>query len=489
MRSVQSVIAVFVVLLLPAIAPPMALAQGPSPETFSLRRSLETALGNSDEIRAAEAGLRVANQQVREAWSSVMPDVRFSASYTRNLKVPVAFLPAIILDPNADPNDLIPVRFGADNAWSAGLVLDQPIFEAQAFIGVSTAGRFREVEVERLRGVSQQVVSLVRRAYFDALVADEDLRRLTESVDRITETLAETRALNRAGLTSSYDVLRFEVQLANQEAQVTRAANTVAETRRLLLVELGMNPSQPIELLGSFIEMDLDDLAGNTPANREMLELAGALGAENTDFAELLQTAEVYRTDLRQLRGAVDLDEARLAVQRAEFYPTLSLFSNWSIQAQENGSLSFFQNSATSTIAGLRVEVPLFTGFSRFARVEQAKATVAQTEARLARAEREAIEQVQTFHDNVIESRQRANSQRAAVAQAQRGFEIATAEYRAGVGSQLQVTDADLALRTSEFNYAQAVFDYLTARSLLDLALGTAPAVVGDVGETLGDRQ
>jgi len=133
--------------------------------------------------------------------------------------------------------------------------------------------------------------------------------------------------------------------------------------------------------------------------------------------------------------------------------------------------------------------VPLFTGFARFARVEQAKATVAQTEARLARAEREAIEQVQTFHNNVIESRQRANSQRVAVGQAQRGFEIATAEYRAGVGSQLQVTDADLALRTSEFNYAQAVFDYLTARSLLDLALGTAPADLGDVGQSLGDRQ
>jgi outer membrane protein TolC len=489
MKANQAAIAILMTGVLLACVPARAYAQGPRPELFSLRRSLETALANSDEIRAAEAGLRIANQQVREAWSSVLPEVRFSASYTRNFKVPVAFLPAILIDPDADPNELIPVRFGADNAWSAGLVLDQPIFEAQAFIGVSTAGRFREVEVERLRGTSQLVVSQVRQGYFNALVADEDLRRLTESVNRITATLAETRALNRAGLTSSYDVLRFEVQLANQEAQVTRAANTVAETRRLLLVDLGLNPSEPIELLGSFIEIDLDDLSANTPANREMLELAGALGAETKDFEELLKTASVYRTDLRQLRGAVDLDEARLAIQRAEFYPTLSLFSNWSIQAQQNGSLSFFQNSATSTVAGLRVEVPLFTGFARFARVEQAKATVAQTEARLARAERETIEQVQTFYNNVIESRQRANSQRVAVGQAQRGFEIATAEYRAGVGSQLQVTDADLALRTSEFNYAQAVFDYLTARSLLDLALGTAPADLGDVGQPLGDRQ
>ena len=155
-------------------------AQGGEVEVFSLRRSLETALGNSDELRAAEAGLQIANQQVREAWSAVLPDVRFSASYARNFQVPVAFLPAVIIDPNAPPNELIPVRFGADNAWSAGIVLEQPLFEAQAFIGLSTAGRFRSIEIERVRGTAQQVVSRVRQGYFNALVADEDLRRLTE---------------------------------------------------------------------------------------------------------------------------------------------------------------------------------------------------------------------------------------------------------------------------------------------------------------------
>ncbi len=468
---------------------PNGVAQEPQAEVFSLRRSIETALGNSEDLLVAEAALRVANQQVREAWGSVLPDIRFSASYTRNFKVPVAFLPAIFLDPNANPNDVIPVRFGADNAWSAGIAVSQPLFEAQAFIGLGAAGRFRNIEEERYRGTAQQVVSAVRQAYFNALLAVEDLRRLTESVERITETLEETRAMNRAGLGSSYDVLRFEVQLANQQAQATRAANVVEETRRLLLVELGMDPTTSVELVGRLNEVDLDDLAANDRHNRELVALAGAAGAENTDAEELLAVADRFRTDLRQLRGNVDLDEARLAVERADFYPTLSLFSNWNMQAQENGSPSFFENSATSAIAGLSVEVPIFVGFSRFARVEQAKATVQQAEARLARAERSAVQQVRTLHDNVVEARERATSQRAAVAQAQRGFEIATAEYRAGIGSQLQVTDAELALRTSEFNYAQAVYDYLTARSLLDLALGTAPAELSELGQQFGDRQ
>jgi outer membrane protein TolC len=77
------------------------------------------------------------------------------------------------------------------------------------------------------------------------------------------------------------------------------------------------------------------------------------------------------------------------------------------------------------------------------------------------------------------EARERVASQGRAVEQARRGFEIASAEYRAGLGSQLQISDAELALRQSEFNYAQAVYDYLSARSNLDAARGTVPARPG----------
>ena len=71
----------------------------------------------------------------------------------------------------------------------------------------------------------------------------------------------------------------------------------------------------------------------------------------------------------------------------------------------------------------------------------------------------------------------RARGQKLAVEQAQRGFEIASAQYREGLGSQLELTDAEVALRQSEFNYAQAVYDYLVARAQLDQATGQVPLV------------
>ena len=75
------------------------------------------------------------------------------------------------------------------------------------------------------------------------------------------------------------------------------------------------------------------------------------------------------------------------------------------------------------------------------------------------------------------EAHLRAVGQALAVRQARRGFDIASAQFSEGLGSQLELTDAEVALRQSEFNYAQAVFDYLVARAQFDEATGQVPLV------------
>jgi outer membrane protein TolC len=468
---------------------PVAL-QAQAGETLTLRAALESALANNAEVEAADEGVQIANAQVREAWATVLPDVLFNASYQRNLRVQEAFLPAIIFDPNAGPDDLVPVRFGSDNIWQATVSVTQPLFEARAFVGVGAANRLRMLEEERARGTRQEIVSRVRQAFFGALLAAEDLRLLQLSIERVRQTLGETQAMNRAGLASTYDVLRFEVQLSNLEAQVRRAENGVKAASRQLLVELGLEPTGGVEVLGRLNQIDLDDVDGNDPLNAELLALAGVPVTEEESVDDLIATARQQRSDLRQLRSSIDLEAARRAVERAEFFPKVSLFSNFSIQAQENGSLNFFGSNAnertTAAAAGVRVELPLFRGFSRFARVSSASASIRITEARLDRAERQTLGDVRTSHEAVVEARMRAGAQRAAVGQARRGYEIATLEYREGIGSQLQVTDAEVALRQSEFNYAQAVYDYLIARSQLDLALGTVPVNAGEIEAAYG---
>jgi outer membrane protein TolC len=447
----------------------------------TLQQAVALAIEHNPQLEAARYALEEADEQVSEAWGNVFPTLDLSTTFTRNLTPALNFLPAVLFDPTADPNDLIPVRFGADNLWSLSLNLEQPIFNAAAFIGVGAAGRFKALQDEAVRGQVQEVVTRVRTAYYQLLLSQEQVRLVENSLARVRATLAETRALNEAGLVSDYDVLRLEVEEANLVPNLRRSRNAVLQARRTLAVELDLEDGagETLQVAGSLAEMDLASPENNSADNQAILALAGV----DRDWTResLVDEALAGRSDIRQLEAQESLRRTELQLARTEYLPKLSLFGTYSINSQQNGSPDFFGGPrAFNRLAGVQLTLPIFQGFQRDARIDQRSAVVRQVQAQTAYARSQAASQVRSLFEQVEESQLRAEGQQLAVAQARRGFEIARAEYAEGLGSQLQVTDAEVALRQSEFNYAQAVYDYLAARARLDEAVGRVPT--GDEG-------
>jgi outer membrane protein TolC len=332
-------------------------------------------------------------------------------------------------------------------------------------------------------------VTRVRLAYYGLLLAQEDDRLITESVDRVRQSLEETRALNRAGLASDYDVLRLEVELANLEPNLQRAENAVIQARRQLAIELNLEEMEGLRVTGSLAEMDLESLEGNNPANREIL----ALGQTTLDSGaeEVVERAMEGRSDLKQLEWTEKLRTAEMRAEQAEFFPKVSIFGNYSINAQQNGSPDFFgdeMSRGTSKWVGISVSLPVFTGFSRGSRVDQKRALLNQTRNQSALARLQAEGQVKSIREQAEEALDRARGQQLAVGQARRGFEIANAQYREGLSSSLEQRDAEVALRQSEFNYAQAVYDFLVFQAQLDEAVGEVPMVSEVLNRRMASR-
>jgi len=304
-------------------------------------------------------------------------------------------------------------------------------------------------------------------------------------LSRLRQSLGETEALYDAGLASEYDVLRLRVEVANLEPNLRRAYNASLQARRQIAVELDISDQESLEVTGSLAEMDLEDLAANTPANREILAFTGFQG----DVSDALRLAGELRSDVRQLELNEDLRRSEMKLEQVSYLPEVTLFGNYIINAQDNGSPNFFARGdgqrAYSRLVGVRVSVPIFQGFRRDARIDQKRALVRQAEALTQVGFDQAIAQVKGLVEASEEAHERARGQRLAVTQAERGFEIASAQYREGLSSQLELTDSEVALRQSEFNYAQAVYDYLVARAQLDEATGRVPLV--DIGAQ-GDR-
>ena len=457
----------------------MGNAQTPSGSmTLSIREAVELALQQSLDMEDAFLALEEAEERVSEAWSNVYPSVDFSGSYTRNIAPMVSFLPAEIF--GGEPGEFLKVQFGADNAWTSSFVLDQPLFEAQIFIGVGAAGRYKGLQEEVVRGRAQNLVTRVRLAYYSLLLAQEDLRLITNSLERVQQSLEETEALNRAGLAADYDVLRLQVEAANLSPNLRRAENAIRQARRQLAIELNLEELEALEVTGNLASMDLENMNRNEVANLEILSLGGMEGMLEMEVDEVLDAAFETRSDLKQLELTEKLRTAELRAEQVEYVPKISLFGNYQINAQQNGSPNFFgdeMSRATSKWVGIQVSVPIFTGFRRDARIDQKRAVLNQARNQSTLARLQAEGQVKSIREQAGEALERAQGQKLAVTQAQRGFEIASAQYREGLGSQLELTDAEVALRQSEFNYAQAVYDFLVSQAQLDEAVGQVPMV------------
>jgi outer membrane protein TolC len=328
---------------------------------------------------------------------------------------------------------------------------------------------------ETVRGRAQGVVTGTRLAYYDVLLADEALRLNDNSVRRVRQVLEETEALHRAGMASEYDVLRLRVELANLEPNLRRAQNAAAAARRNLGVVTGLDSiSSTVQLEGTLAILGRGEAAGwkASAGDGEFVDL----DASSAD--EVVELALRHRSDLRQLDFTARLRQTEVRLERAEYLPKVSLFGLYTINAQQSGSPDFFgYPRAYGRQVGVQVSLPLFSGFQRPARLGQKQAALRQVEAQRALTSARAEHEVRTLYDEALEARARAEAQSQAVAQAARGFEIASAQYREGLGSQLEVTDAEVALRQSEFNHAEAIYDYLVARARLDEAAGRVPLV------------
>ncbi|MDE0449366.1 MAG: TolC family protein [Spirochaetaceae bacterium] len=453
----------------------------PGSGALPLRTAVEVALTGNLQIVAAALSVRIAEQQVREAYAGVWPQVSAEASYLRSLG---AWSQRVV--PDEDPEIESDTSNAPDNTWTASLKLNQTVMDFRVFSGLAAADNLLSLRGEERRGAAHQVVDLVRQSYFNVLLAAEREALTEQSIARVRQTLRETRARHSEGFASDDELLRAEVQFTNLETRLILARNQVAAARGRLLVALGVDPLQPVAVSGSLSELQLAPGAVNSAGNADLLAASGAVALAAMTEEELRQAAFTLRSDLRQLRSSVTLGEIQVEVQQREVLPVIRAFGSVDFRVADNDEDDVFGSPLgperysqwdLSASAGLSIQVPVFSGFRPSARLEQRREELRLVTSRLRQAELDMVNQVRTLAASMREARARAASQRVAIVQSQRGYDIATARYRAGVGSQFEVVAAETTLREAEFNYAQAVYDYLSTASRLEVATGQVPLV------------
>jgi outer membrane protein TolC len=431
---------------------PGILRAAEEPEATRMVVGLEDAvnigLKQNRDLEIARLDKEMAGQKVREAWSEVLPHVTSNFTYTRSVKPTVMFFPDIF----TGSGQTTTIEVSQDNAAVASLNVNQTIFKLSAIAGIRASSLVKKISRESYRQVNAEVVTGIRKAYYDALITKEKLKLIEQSIVRWEQARKDTKSLFQQGVAADIDTLKAFLAVENIKPDLIRAQNgvTIASTR--LKTVMGIRQETELVLSDSLSVRQVTVPGNISSAYKEALE---------------------KRPDVRSLALQVDAEGERITEARSEGFPSLSAFGQLDAQTQfDDGTELSDTRWPVSSSVGLQLSLPIFSGFRTSARIEQAKIVQMQTKTRLEDLKNQVRADVEVRLSNLLEARQRIDVQSRTIAVAERSYRITRLRFREGIGSQLELTDAELQLNTAKTNYLQAVYDYLIASVELEKSVG-----------------
>ncbi len=411
---------------------------------LALDEAIEIALANNRSLQIARLEIDKADAQVSEAFGNALPSLDLSANYSRNIKKQIFYFPGTDGIPR-------PIEIGSDNALSTELRLQQVLFNSAVLTGVGTAKTYAQISRQQLRATAAETVLMVKKAYYGALLT-RDVLVLNEQLLANAEQNYQTAVkFYQAGMRAEFDAIRAEVQMENQRPAVVEARDNYQMAIDNLKLLLGMAPEVTLELTGALEHPASTDTTAQT-------------------VAAARQILDQYNPQLQTLRLSTNVNEQLIDINRSEYLPTLAFFGSYQYQAQSDklSELSF----QPTALVGLSLSINLFNGWRTTARVEQAKIDYMKSEQQLAQLDQALKTQLEATLRRINYAQQRIAASERTIAQAQRGYNIATVAYSAGTGTQLQINDAELALAQSRLNQLNAIFDYRSTLADLEGLLG-----------------
>jgi len=450
----------------------------PSEGRLNLQKAIETALANSSDIRRALLSVQDAKQLENLAWAEVLPIIETDISYIRNVEIPVNFVPGEFF--GGEPGSLVPIAFGTDNSWDGGLSVRQTLFRGQAIVGISSSSVFQMAQLENYRATSQNVVTQTRQAYHAVLIAQEQQRLQVTTINRLKTNLEDNRSRAKAGIIDDYEVLRLEVQLRNEEPRLQQSENAINSAYRNLKTVMGVSLDWDFEVVGDLSSFDVLSPGSTDAVNESLISISTVTPYEPMVQATNLTDLGRFRGDLRILDYQIQLKKKEIASEKSMYMPTISANYNLRWSAAQAGKPVFFgdsDNRARFQTIGVTASLPLFDGMRRNTNIQRAIIARKDLEEQLNFADLQARNEVITASEDIAQILELLPSVQEGIELAKTGYDRALSRYNTGIGTQLDVTEAELQLRQAQLNYAQLVFDYLNSKARYDQSIGQVPFV------------
>ena len=411
-------------------------AAQPLDHPLNLLEVVNLALCNNPQTRVAWASSLVQAAQVGVGEASYLPSVDLSAAASRNSG-----------------------NVSGENQHNVGATLSYLLYDfGSRAANLENARQLLAAASASQDSTVQAVFLAAIQAYYQAQATYAQLDAALESERVAKESLAAAEARYNAGSATPAD--KLQAQTAYSQATLNRitADGNLKNAQGALANMLGLDANRNVSLV-----------AANTRAMPEDFE---------GDINALIDEARHHRPDLLAAAAQVRAAEASADAARAAGMPSISLTASAN---QYNISGVDSHNSAV----GINLNFPIFTGFATTYHVRAAEAQVDVKNAQLDQLRLQVALDVWTAYQNLTTATQSLRTTADLLDSAEQSARVALGRYKAGVGSILDVLNAQSALASARQQRIQSIFNWNISRAALAQSMGSL-----DVGllQTLSDR-
>jgi outer membrane protein len=429
----------------------LAAIQLPAQTTHQLTvaQASDFAKKNNVQVKNAILNLRVQEQVNRGITSAALPNLSGNANVTDNLKIPTQLLPGEFF--GQPPGSFVPVKFGTKYTATAGLALNQLLFDGQVFIGLQARRTSLDFQQKNIEVTEETIKKNIHKIYYQLVVAKTQITLLDANIERLNKLSFDTKEIYKNGFAEKLDVDKLEVQMANLQTMKQKALTAIDGGYLGLKVLMGMPLKDSLVLIDSITDQKLKE---------------GLLDEGKYEYTN--------RKDFQYLTLAKNLREFNVRRYKLSYLPSLSFSANTSYNAQRS-KFDFTHKSGTwfpATFISFRLNVPIFDGYAKAASLQQAKLELEQSQNILDNQKLVIDNDVQQAQLSYRTSISTIDFQKKNMVLAEQVYTQTKKKYESGLGSNTEISAAQTELVQAQTNYISALYDAIVAKVDYMAAIG-----------------
>nr|WP_294876325.1 TolC family protein [uncultured Pedobacter sp.] len=414
---------------------------------FSLKEAIDYALNHQSAVLNAQIDEEIAKNDVKKTVGTGLPQVSTTFNFQDYLKVPTSLLPGEFF---GQPGTQIPVKFGVKYNSSAGIELNQLLFDGTYIVGLQASKTYKELSVRTSTRTKIETVVAVTKAYYSVLVNKEQLTLIDANLVQLTKSFNDTEAMFKNGFAEKIDADRLLVLKNNLETERENATRSLSINIDLLKFQMGMPVTatlEPVDKISEIRAQPVSAVVADTSAYKARIEYS------------LLETQKKLNL----------LDVKRY---KSTFLPTLKGFAGATKSFQSDNFSNLYDQNYPTSVIGLTLSWNLINGGQRIYQLRNAKLVVKQTENQMQDLKNGIVNEISTNQKLYANSQRSLENQERNLKLAEEILRVTRIKYEQGIGSSLEVTTAETSQKEAQNNYITALYNLLINKVDLDKATG-----------------